>query len=316
MYLFKEKEMRIKPKEAIASLLLLVAAGLASCGNGGKGAIKVYTRDGASGTREGFFVGIGMDEAKKDNSVLAKGYVEVASNGDMIAGVKNDEYGIGYISLSSLDGSGVRGLSYEGISPTIGNVLNGTYSLTRNFNYCKRSSYSNKKVSDVIDAFIAYMSTLEGKSTIAEHGGILETSNDDRTWESVKGDFDIDDQDNLSLLIKVGGSTSVKGIVSNLLAEFSSKCGHFAYEYNPTGSGDAYKRTNGSEKDGAYASDLAFASREFNSAEQMDDSIKGRMCIDAIVPIVNRSNAITGTDATTLRSIYSGEIRSWSEISR
>ena len=291
------------------------AFGFVSCRNNSADAtIKVYTRDTTSGTRDGFFTGIGFKEAKEDNTVLVSSYVEVASNGDMITAVKNDEYGIGYISLSSLADSGTKGLTYQGVEPTEANVLNGTYGLTRNFNYCKRASYTSEKTEQIIDAFIAYLSTIEGKATIAEHGGILETSAADKSWIEVAANYTIDDQDNSSITINVGGSTSVKTIVSNLLTEFAAKCGNFKFNYNPTGSGDAYKRTNGSEKDGANACDLAFASREFNDSEAMDASLKGKMCIDAIVAVVNKANTVSAITDAQLKSIYDGTFTKWSEV--
>src|SRR5690554_5501189 len=103
--------------------------------------IKVYTRDATSGTRDGFFSGIAFSEAVKDNSVLRNGYIEVEGNGDIINGVKNDIYGLGYISLSSLEGSTLKALDIEGITPSEANVINGTYSLKRNSNYMVRTSY-------------------------------------------------------------------------------------------------------------------------------------------------------------------------------
>jgi phosphate transport system substrate-binding protein len=300
-------------KKLLLTTMMMAAISLTACNNSGT-SIKVYTRDTSSGTRDGFFTGIGFEEAKADNTVLVNGYVEVASNGDMISALKNDSYGIGYISLSSLEESGVKGLNFEGVEPTEDNVLNGSYKLTRNFNYCKRAEYSVSSTEEIVDAFIAYMSTVEGKATISEYGGILETSSSDKSWTDVKEEFTIDDADNSSITINIGGSTSVKSIVSNLLTEFSAKCGNFQYNYNPTGSGDAYKRTNGSEKDGTNACDLAFASREFKDSEEMDDSLKGKMCIDAIVTAVNNSNSINGINASALVSIYKGEITSWNDI--
>lgn len=300
-------------KKLLLTTMMMAAISLTACNNSGT-SIKVYTRDTSSGTRDGFFTGIGFEDAKADNTVLVNGYVEVASNGDMISALKNDSYGIGYISLSSLEESGVKGLNFEGVKPTEENVLNGSYKLTRNFNYCKRAEYSVSSTEEIVDAFIAYMSTVEGKATISEYGGILETSSSDKSWTDVKEEFTIDDADNSSITINIGGSTSVKSIVSNLLTEFSAKCGNFQYNYNPTGSGDAYKRTNGSEKDGTNACDLAFASREFKDSEEMDDSLKGKMCIDAIVAVVNNSNSINGINASALVSIYKGEITSWNDI--
>jgi len=307
----KEKERMRKTR--LMSIAMLATLGLASC-NGNNQAIKIYTRDTSSGTRDGFFTGIGFKEAKTDNTVLADGYVEVASNGDMITAIKNDVYGIGYISLSSLEGSGVKGLMFEGVEPTEENVLKDKYKLTRNFNYCKRGEYAEADKAEIIDAFIAYMSTVEGKATIAEKGGILESSSSDRSWADLKEEITIDDKDNKALTINVGGSTSVKGIVSSLLTEFSAKCGNFQYVYNPTGSGDAYKRTNGSEKDGTNACDLAFASREFKEGEEMEASLKGKMCVDAIVVVVNEANPLEGLSSEELVSIYKGETATWENL--
>ncbi len=306
---------RTKIKVIKTSIVGAVAiAALVSCENASDASIKAYTRDTTSGTRDGFFTGIGFEEAKSDNTVLVKDYIEVASNGDMISSVKGDENAIGYISLSSLEGSGVKGLIYEGVTPNETNVLNSTYKLTRNFNYCKRQSYTNEKEGQIVDAFIAYLSTKEGKATIKEHGGILETSSQDMSWQTLKESFTIDDEDNSKLTIEVGGSTSVKSIVSNLLTEFSAKCGNFEIKYNPTGSGDAYKRTNGSEKDGANACDLAFASREFKDSEEMDASLKGKMCVDAIVAVVNNKNSIDSITKDQLKNIYNGTMTKWQEL--
>ncbi|MGN1295561.1 MAG: substrate-binding domain-containing protein [Bacilli bacterium] len=308
----------MKIKNLICSTLLLGVAisGLtvmSSCSSKEK-TISIYTRDTTSGTRDGFFTGIGLSEAKEDNSPLKSGYIEVGSNGDMINSVKNDVNGIGYISLSSLAESGVKGLTYEGVEPTEANVLNDTYKLTRNFNYCLRESYENVTNKAICEAFVAYMSSIEGKATIKDKGGILETSSLDKSWEEVKANYEVTTQDNSSITINVGGSTSVKSIVSALLLEFSSKCGGFKYNYNPTGSGDAYKRTNGSEKDGANYCDLAFLSREFKTEEALDDSLKGKMCIDAIVAVVNNKNNVSKVSAANLRDIYTGAITKWDEV--
>lgn len=85
--------------------------------------IKIYTRDTSSGTRDGFFTGIGFEEAVKDDTVLKEGKIRVDSNGDMISAIENDLYGIGYISLSSLTEK-LNGIAYEGTEPTEKNVIN------------------------------------------------------------------------------------------------------------------------------------------------------------------------------------------------
>ena len=138
----------------LTSLLLIALCGLAGCSNkefNPESDIKLYTRDTTSGTRDGFFTGIGLSEAKEDNAPLkVEGLGTVESNGDMINSIKNDKYGIGYISMSSLEDSGLKGLYYEGVEPTEENVLNGTYTLTRNFNYIIRSEYENVEKEQII----------------------------------------------------------------------------------------------------------------------------------------------------------------------
>ena len=92
--------MEVKMKKIFVSLVVLGL--LAGCGNAtgddaGKvtGAIKVYTRDASSGTREAFEKGIDFE------GKLTKQANEVSSNDDMAAKVGADKNGIGYTSLST-----------------------------------------------------------------------------------------------------------------------------------------------------------------------------------------------------------------------
>ncbi len=278
--------------------------------------ITVYTRDTTSGTRDGFFTTIDMKEAVADNSSLVDGYIELAGNGDIINAIKNDTYGIGYISLSSLEGSTLKGLSYEGIAPNETNVLNGTYLLKRNFNYIVRSTYTNATKQAIIEAFIAYLSTKEAKATIQSKDGIVLINQNDPSWDDIKGNFPITLEDNQGITVMFGGSTSVEKIAKALSSEFSQKCGNFVAEHNHTGSGDAYKRTQGSEKDGANALDIGFASREFKllDSEPALLDTTGIICVDAIVVVVHPSNTLNSISQAALKSIYSGIISTWKEL--
>ena len=295
--------------------ILALGGGLASCSGKENPEITVYTRDTKSGTRDGFFTGIDFKEAKSDNTVLKAGYKEVASNGAMMASIKADEYGIGYISLSTLEESGLKGLSYDGVEPNKENVIEGKYNLTRNFNYIIRTDDEEKESGKITRAMVAYLSTIEGKTLILNNGGIVDLKSDDKSWDDIKANYPIALADNSNITIKIAGSTSVKEITSKLLPAFSSLCGNFKYEFNQNGSGDAFKRTQGSEKDGANRADIAFASREFKSdSEKYAEGTAGKMCIDAIVAVVNKENGYSNTTSTELKKIYTGEIKTWSEL--
>lgn len=280
--------------------------------------ITVYTRDTTSGTREAFFKGIGYDEAVKDNTKLVSAYVEVDGNGSMITSVQNDTFGIGYISLSSLEGTGLVGLNFEGVEATKDNVLNGTYGLQRPFNYIVRDDWSGMDTEhQIVEAFVAYMSTVDGKATIAAKHGILESASNDVLWDNIKANYEVCSLDNSDVTIYFGGSTSVESIAKALSAEFSAKCGNFIAEHNHTGSGDAYIRTQGSEADGANKLHIGFASRAFSltTTEPAAANTTGLICLDAVVIVLNGDNPlITNITADEIKKIYAGELTTWSEV--
>ncbi len=278
--------------------------------------ITAYTRDTTSGTRDGFFTKIGMSAQKANNEGLVSGYVEVSSNGDMVNRIKQDEYGIGYISLSSLESSGLNGLKYDNVVPSEENVLNGTYELTRNFNYVIRNDYaSDSKVGQIVSAFVAYMSTSTAKAIIKSNDGILTIKTTDKSWDDIKANYPICSEDNSSIKVTFGGSTSVEKIAKKLTAAFSPLCGNFIAEHNHTGSGDAYKHTQGEQKDSATGKlDIGFLSRELESNEAAADGTYGKICTDAIVAVVNSKNPLTNTDSVTLADIYKGNKTLWNQI--
>jgi len=306
-------------------LTLLLGMTLASCGSNNTSNsskvefdtsknITVYTRDTDSGTRDGFFTKIGLKDAVKSNEPLVKGAVETNGNGDMVLKVKNDEYGIGYISLSSLEESSLTGLKYEGVEPNEDNVLNGSYGLTRNFNYIIRNEFDSDTKKDIVNAFVAYMSTKEAKATIIANSGIVKLNKDDKSWDDIKANYPITNQDNSNITIKFGGSTSVEKIAKALSQEFASKCGNFKPEHNHAGSGDAYKFTQGEEKDSTSKLDIGFLSRELNSNEVAASNTSGLICIDAIVAVVNNKNSLTAISANELKDIYTGVTTKWNQL--
>lgn len=297
--------------------LCLGAITLASCNQGfdQSAKITVYTRDVTSGTRDGFFTKISFKEAIKDNTVLVNDYVEVDGNGSMISSIVNDKYGYGYISLSSLADSDLVGLKYAGVVPSEANVINGTYNLSRNFNYIVRANFDSEDKAELVSALVAYMNTQEGKATIKSQDGIVDIKSTDPKWDDIKSSFPVIGKDNSGITIHVGGSTSAEKVAKALTAEFSKKAGNFVAEHNHTGSGDAYKRTQGSEKDGANYLDIGFASREFEENEPASEGTTGKICTDAIVNVVNKANGlITDIDALTVHKIYDGTYTTWNQL--
>ena len=324
--------------------ILLGAISLSSCASNTNTfdtnkAIDLYTRDTTSGTRDGFFTKIGLESAKSSNASkpestgdnrIKSSVVQVSSNADMLVKIQNDIYGLGYASLASVseDTSGsIKGLSYEGVQASEETVLDGTYKLTRNFNYIIRNDYSSDdKKGKLVEAFVTYMFSKDGKRVMKENDGILSISGD--SWSELSKNYlDVLNDTSLSFEIKVGGSTSVQKMSQKLTSSFKSyiKSENVKFTHNHGGSGDAYKYTQGKDKDGVNALDIAFLSRELSSSEAAKEGTFGKMCVDAIVPIVNAKNPYSATNANTLVAMYSkdglndngdnvGTLSTWNEV--
>ena len=306
-------------KKIILVLTLLLTLSVAACTTEADfdGAIKVYTRDTSSGTRDGFMNGIGFAAATKDDSVLAPGFV-VAGNAEQVSAVQTDKFAIGYVSLSTLNTTLFKGLNFEGVAPTEANVLNGTYKLARSFNVMLRDSYAvygddAAAYEALSKAFLAYMQSREGLLSISQAGGIVDVASG-QPWDTVKANHPICAQDNSLLTLKIGGSDSVEKIATDISPDFSAKCGNVKPEHNHTGSSNAFRGTNGNASGltDALSLHVGFASREFTAQEPATTRV--RIAIDAIVAIVHLDNPVENVTAAQLKAIYDGTTKNWSEL--
>ncbi len=315
-------------KWLIAVVLLFAFAGLVACEEVEDqdefdltSTVVVYTRDTSSGTRDGFMNGIGFGDAATDDSLLADGFVTKDNAGIMTA-MTVDEYGIGYVSLSSINDT-IKGLEFEGVEPTIENVMNNTYGLKRPFNWMVRAEgdYPSQAVEDLVEAFVAFLGTTDAADIIANKGAIALSST--VTWDDIKDDYPITLEDNSLVVVRFGGSNSITSVATALTTAFTAKAGNFVAEHDHTGSSDAYKRTYGDQKDGDVGKDVGFASRPFKDAEKLtpgdepvaiDEANYGQLAWDAIVAIVHKDNPITNMTAETLKKIYEGTYSTWADV--
>lgn len=303
-------------KATVILLTIITVLMLSACAEKGEGfnlskSITVYTRDTSSGTRAGFMSGINYGEAAEDDTFIVEGFV-IKDNTGILTSIATDEYGIGYISLASLDSS-VKGLFFEGVEPTLENVINDTYGLKRPFNYVLREdgSFGSIEEEQISKAFIAFLGTIDGSDIVSDKGAVpLESS---VLWDDIKDDYTVCTSDNSEITIKFGGSDSIEKIAKALTEAFTPKCGDFVPEHDHTGSSDGYKRTQGSEKDGDNAKHIGFASRPFKNTEVGVNGTQGQLAWDAIVVIVHLSNNLVDITALDVKKIYSGEYTTWKE---
>lgn len=308
-------------KKVILVFTLLVTLFVAACQQDEEfdldANITVYTRDTTSGTRDGFMNGIGFGEAAKSDSVLVTGYV-IRDNTAQLNAMQVDEYGVGYISLSSLSDD-VKGLYFNGVEPTEANVVNNTYLLKRPFVWMIREDGdfpggANSPVEQLVKAFVAFLGTSDAADIINNAGAIALPSS--VTWDAIKGQHPITQQNNSGVTVRFGGSDSIQKVAEALTQAFTAKAGNFVAEHDHTGSGDGWKRTNGDTKDQTVGKDVGFSSRPFTSAElsNVTAAQHGQLAWDAIVAIVHNSNPISNVTADTLKKIYNGTYLTWSDV--
>ena len=304
-------------KVMIMAVGMIVIGLLSACGSTEDGFdteknITVYTRDTSSGTRAGFMEGIGFSEASENDGLLAEGFV-TNDNSAILTAMATDEYGIGYISLASLNNT-VKGLSFDGVEPSVANVVNDTYGLKRPFNYVLRApgDYDSLEAEEISYAFIAFLGTTDGADVIMDQGAVA--LNATETWDGIKDDYTICAEDNSDIVIRFGGSDSIQKVAEALSAAFAPKCGNFVAEHDHTGSSDGFKRTQGSEKDSDNAKHIGFASRPFKDTENGVEGTQGQLAWDAIVAIVHVNNPLDSVTAEDLKKIYGGDYTVWNDL--
>lgn len=308
----------MKKRIAMLTAVALIAT-LTGCGTSGadntvmSGEIKVYTRDASSGTREAF------EKAGDFEDQMTLNVVEVSSNGDMATKVGKDQYAIGYVSLSTdFDANNITPVSFEGVAPSKTTVLDGTYQMQRPFSFVTRASgdFESDEKEQLITAFLDYLqNSVEGMQIVEKAGGVVDVAKGS-PWAELKKKHPIVEQNNSAITIRTAGSTSVDKTIKAALEAFQAEAGQFQISMNQSGSGDGYKRVLGSEKDGANAADIGFASRSFNADEDVTMALhSGQYCIDAVVTVVNKDNtAVQSLTQEQVKSIFTGEVTKWGAV--
>ena len=158
----------VNPENPVADLTLEQIAQLATgeISNwsevGGNDAQVVFIgREAGSGTRDGF-------ESITDTEDACKYQNELTSTGEVIANVASNPNAIGYVSLSAVDDT-VKAITVGGVAATEETVLDGTYSIQRNFNFIVSDSAA---LSDAAQAFVDWATSSEAANLIADAGAV------------------------------------------------------------------------------------------------------------------------------------------------
>lgn len=287
----------MKCLKKIGKLALGVAAALsiASCSSGKwnkNSQIDVLSREEGSGTRGAFIELFGIEQ--KDSSGKKVDYTtdEAAitnSTAVMLSSVAGDKYSIGYVSLGSLNDS-VKALKINGVVPSVENINNGTYKISRPFNIAVKDN-----LSDVAQDFISFIFSEDGQKIIVANKYINVPAKS-YTPASVSGK------------IVVAGSSSVSPVMEKLIEGYKKVNPNVNVELQTSDS------TTGVTSAIEGICDIGMASRELKSSE-LAKGVKGMViAVDGIAVVANKENPYESLDKDSVKKIFTGEIKKWSEI--
>ena len=208
----------------------------------------------------------------------------------MLTTVAGDDYGIGYVSLGSLNDA-VKALKIDGEEATEQNIKDGKYKICRPFNIATKKGADNEVAKD----FIAYIMSKEGQQVISDNGYIGDDSAEAYAGSKPSGKA------------VVGGSSSVSPVMEKLIEAYKKVNTGAEIELQTTDS------TTGmtSAIDGSY--DIGMASRELQDEEKdkLDSQV---IATDGIAVIVNKNNTTDELSSDQVKTIYTGDATTWDEV--
>lgn len=248
------------------------------------------SREMGSGTR-GAFVDI-FDVKKqignKKIDATSKKAEVTNSTGVMITTVANSKNAIGYISLGSLNDT-VKAVKIDGVTPSVENVNNKSYTVFRPFNLAVSSN------NELVNDFLAYIGSNLSKNIIQKAGYIAIYDNE---FSSVKP----------SGKIVVAGSSSITPLMEKL------KEGYKLVNPNATIEIQQSDSTTGINSAREKIADIAMVSREFKTNELKSGLKTQILALDGLAVIVNKENSINSLSKESVKKIFAGEITDWNRV--
>lgn len=248
------------------------------------------SREMGSGTR-GAFVDI-FDVKKqignKKIDATSKKAEVTNSTGVMITTVANSKNAIGYISLGSLNDT-VKAVKIDGVTPSVENVNNKSYTVFRPFNLAVSSN------NELVNDFLAYIGSNLSKNIIQKAGYIAIYDNE---FSSAKP----------SGKIVVAGSSSITPLMEKL------KEGYKLVNPNATIEIQQSDSTTGINSAIEKIADIAMVSREFKDNELKSGLKTQILALDGLAVIVNKENSINSLSKESVKKIFAGEITDWNRV--
>lgn len=255
--------------------------------------ITVISRETGSGTRGSFTELLGIevkDESGNKKDLTTPDAIISNSTSVVMTSVANNRYAIGYISSGSLNDT-VKAVKVNGIEPTVENIKNGTYTISRPFNIVTAGN-----ISDLTEDFISFILSSDGQKVIEENRYIPVSGSEKFTNSGLSGK------------ITVAGSSSVAPVMEKLKEAYQRINPDADIEIqlsdSSTGINAVINRT----------CDIGMASRELKASELEKGLVSTVIAMDGIAVIVNTENPVDNLTTDQIKAIYTGEITRWNEV--
>ncbi|VEJ06659.1 phosphate ABC transporter [Helicobacter pullorum] len=248
------------------------------------------SREMGSGTRGAFVEIFGIQKEVRNKKVDATTQKAEVTNstGVMMTTVANSANSIGYISLGSLNDT-IKAVSIDGVSPSVQNINNKTYGISRPFNVV------TKAMNPVIEDFLKYALSKEAKG-IVEKAGYISVAKDSYVSTKPSGK------------IIIAGSSSVTPLMEKLKESYEKINPNVEIEIQQSDS------TTGVNSVVEGIADIGMASREIKESELKKGINAQVLAIDGLAVIVNKENPISNLKKEDVRKIFLGEITSWEQV--
>ena len=260
------------------------------------GLISPISREEGSGTRGAFIELFGIETKDTDGNKIdnTTDTAEITnSTSVMMTTVAGNEYAIGYVSLGSLDDS-VKALKIDGAEASVDNVKNGSYKVVRPFNIVL-----GKKTSDAANDFVNYIMSADGQKII-EDNGYIPVDEGAAAYQA----------SNAKGKVVVGGSSSVSPVMEKLVEAYSKANTNIQVDVQTTDSTTGVSST----VEGSY--DIGMASRDLKDDETAQGAEGKTIAKDGIAVIVNNESSVDELSTDQVKSIFTGETTSWSDITK
>ena len=255
--------------------------------------ISVYSREDGSGTRGAFVELFGIEQKNEAGEKVDYTTVEAVitnSTDVMMTSIAGDVYGIGYISLGSLNNT-VKAVKIDGAQASVENIKEGTYTVARPFNIAT-SGEGNELTQD----FINFIMSAEGQAIIEEKGYIAVAGTESFSTNGVAGK------------IVVGGSSSVTPVMEKLIETYLALNVNAEIELSSSDSSTGMSQT----AEGII--DIGMASRAIKDSE-LESGLTGiTIAMDGIAVIVNHENPAEDLSSEAVKAIFTGEAYQWDEV--